>query len=119
MSHYHDAVAGGGVPKTQNADRRWAHRKSCQYRAMITRPGSGVRASCMIVNMSTTGACLELCDLAPGADESMHLPAYFTLTIRADRMEIDCAVVWRKGVRLGVRFLAAPRAMTPVQSKNL
>lgn len=115
MSQYQMSATEGGITRDQGAERRWAHRKPCNFRATITRPGSGTFITCAIVNMSTTGACLALKDLPEGVENTMHLPAYFTLGIRADRMEIDCAIVWRKGARFGVRFLSAPRPMQKVQ----
>lgn len=111
MSQSQVDAANGGTTPASNGERRWAHRKPCGYAANIVRPGSGTNISCSIVNMSTTGACLNLRDLPPDTDSSPHLPAYFTLTIRTDRMEIDCAIVWRKGTELGVRFMSAPRQM--------
>lgn len=111
MSSEHVIAASGGTTAQSAAERRWAHRKTCGYKAMITRPGTGANISCRIVNMSTTGACLALDEADRDGGEGLHLPAYFTLAMRTDRMEIDSAIVWRKGAQLGVRFLAAPRPM--------
>ncbi len=108
MSQGQISAASGGSTNT-GAERRWAHRKSCGYRANIIRPGSGTDISCSIVNMSTTGACIKFDDSLSNADNSPHLPAYFTLATCVDRMEIDCTVVWRKGPQIGVRFLSSPR----------
>lgn len=111
MSPYYNGAAMGGQIEDNGAERRWAHRKPCGHRAQITRGTSGTQIGCEIVNMSTTGACLEVKDLPGSVRENIHLPAYFTLAIRRDRMEIDCSIVWRKGAQIGVRFLAAPRPM--------
>lgn len=116
MSEAQCAATSGGTTSDQASERRWAHRKSCGYRASISRRGAGTKLSCAIINMSTTGACLELKDLPESVQNSVHLPAYFTLEIRTDRMEIDCAIVWRKGSRMGVRFLAAPRPMIQAET---
>lgn len=118
MSQSQVAATSGGSTADQGVERRWAHRKPCGYRAIINRPGSGTSIPCSIVNMSTTGACLELTDLPPNTDTSLHLPAYFTLAVRVDRMEIDCAIVWRRGGEIGVRFLAAPRPMKKVKKDS-
>ena len=118
MAELHNAATSGGTETSSESERRWAHRKPCGYRALISRAGSGTNISCAIINMSTTGACLELNDLPESVEQKLHLPAYFTLGIRADRMEIDCAIVWRKGARIGVRFLAAPRPMHRVEDGN-
>jgi len=115
MSQSQVAATSGGSTNS-GAERRWAHRKSCGYKANIFRPGSGTNIACSIVNMSTTGACLKLSDMLPDADSCPHLPAYFTLAIRVDHMEIDCAIMWRKAARIGVRFLSSPRPMR--RSKN-
>lgn len=118
MSLVQVAATSGGTTTDSGAERRWAHRKPGGYRAMINRPGSGASVPCTIVNMSTTGACLALTDLPPNTDNSLHLPAYFTLAIRVDRMEIDCGIVWRRGGQIGVRFLAAPRPMKKSKQDN-
>ena len=115
MSEGQVAATSGGQFTDKGAERRWAHRKPCGYRATIKRQGTGTSITCAIVNMSTTGACLELKDLPPNTDSSLHLPAYFTLAIRVDRMEIDCSIAWRRGAQIGVRFLSAPRPMQRVK----
>ncbi len=116
MSQSQVTAASGGTLTDNGAERRWAHRKPCSYHATIKRSETGTNIGCSIVNMSTTGACLELKDLPSNTESCLHLPAYFTLTIRADRMEIDCSIAWRKGAQIGARFLTAPRPMKRVKA---
>lgn len=111
MAQHQSIATGGGHTSDQGSDRRWEPRKSCGYRALIKRPKSGTEVPCSIVDMSTTGACLELTDSSLRAERDVYLPAYFTLSSRVDRIEIDCAIVWRDGARVGVRFLSASRSV--------
>ena len=53
--------------------------------------------SCMVRNMSPTGACLEV-------ESQIGIPDRFTLVIESDRLQRPCHVAWRKDKRLGVAF---------------
>lgn len=58
--------------------------------------GDGVSTECRIVNRSDGGALLDTSDAVP-------LPTFFPLKIR-DRIQ-SAEVRWRRGRRIGVRFL--------------
>lgn len=58
----------------------------------------GDKSSCIIRDLSITGAALQLSDL------SATIPAAFTLIIPEDKLEISCRVVWRRAYRIGVTF---------------
>jgi len=61
-------------------------------------------------DISSTGARLELTrSIENPLGGRAKLPGTFTISLRLDRMEVDCAIVWRNGAFVGVRFLATPR----------
>ena len=71
-------------------------------RYRVTKPAQieygGDKTPCTIRDLSTTGAALELSDLAA------RVPAAFTLIIAEDGLKLPCHVVWRTGFRMGVTF---------------
>lgn len=94
-----------------DSERRFARRKSTATNAQIISADLNVPISCAVREISTTGARIELI----ASPENMlggraKLPASFTLKMHFDRMEVDCAIVWRRGALVGVRFLSTPRS---------
>jgi|SRR3974390_539965 len=53
---------------------------------------------CIIRNMSATGARLEV-------ENPIGIPGKFTLVSMPENMRRRCQVVWRRGKRIGVRFV--------------
>jgi PilZ domain len=91
-------------------ERRWATRKPVATAGTILSHELSVPVPCVLRDISTTGARLELHvneDNLLGP--RIKLPSYFTLVMRVDRVEVDCAIVWRRSGELGVRFVATPR----------
>lgn len=92
-------------------ERRFARRKAAATNALITSPDMNVPISCIVRDVSTTGARIELVvtpeNLLGGRAK---LPGSFTLNLRLDRMDVDCAIVWRNGPLVGVRFVSTPRS---------
>lgn len=58
----------------------------------------GDKIPCIIRDLSTTGAALELTEL------NAKVPAAFTLIVPEDGLKLPCHVVWRAGFRMGVAF---------------
>jgi hypothetical protein len=58
---------------------------------------NGASIECVVRNLSTTGAALEL-------QTPASIPNEFTLIIRGEQQQ-PCHVSWRKGKRLGVIFV--------------
>jgi hypothetical protein len=56
---------------------------------------------CLIRNMSTTGACLEI-------KGTTTLPKAFKLVIKPDNVFRTCTVVWQDRHRIGVSFEPSP-----------
>ena len=59
---------------------------------------SGPTFGCIVVDLSTAGARLEVTDQA-------GIPDRFDLFIGADRPMTSCVVVWRRDLQIGVRFV--------------
>jgi hypothetical protein len=57
----------------------------------------GGAITCMVRNMSDTGAMLDV--VTP-----VGIPDHFTLVLRANKHRMPCRVVWRKEKRIGVVF---------------
>ena len=57
----------------------------------------GDKISCIIRDISATGAAIEMSDL-------VRVPAEFILIVPEDRLKLRCRLVWRKGYRMGVAF---------------
>jgi hypothetical protein len=70
--------------------------------------------ACVLLDGSSTGAQLELTlgrsGVAPSAD---MLPDRVLLVIELHKMQVDCAVAWRRGSKVGVRYMGATRPFVP------
>jgi hypothetical protein len=53
--------------------------------------------SCLVRNVSATGACLQV-------ESPFGIPPSFDLVIASDRTRHPCHVVWRADQRIGVAF---------------
>jgi hypothetical protein len=53
---------------------------------------------CIVRNLSETGARIEL-------ERLVEVPNNFTLLIKPELLRRACAVAWRSGVLIGVRFI--------------
>jgi hypothetical protein len=89
-----------------------APRRAAVIPAMLTYAGYGAGMPCRVLNMSVTGALVEL----PRPDQGWYddidaIPAEITLRLKLDRMERDGRIVRRSGREVGSRFTSAARAM--------
>jgi hypothetical protein len=57
----------------------------------------GGAINCLVRNLSTTGAALEI-------SSQVGIPDIFTLFVPSDGLRLRCDVVWRKKYRIGVAF---------------
>jgi hypothetical protein len=76
--------------------RRSAHEKT--YKA--GRIGFGGRRAvitCLIRDLSESGACL-------GLDDPAEVPDAFNLVFETGERSRSCEVIWRRGKRIGVKF---------------
>lgn len=94
----------------EQADGRRAPRKMQILPAYVTAPGMPNAISARVLDMSATGAKIELTPMGRATGIPMtELPDRFILVLRHDKMEVDCETVWRDEWLVGVRFLGFPR----------
>lgn len=92
------------------AETRRAPRKSHMLPAYVTAQGMANIIPARVLDMSATGAKIELTPMGRATGVPMtHLPDRFTLVLRQDKMDVDCEIVWREEWIIGVRFLGFPR----------
>lgn len=105
------------IAATEEVEGRWAKRRAQLSAGVISGPGLRSSVHCMVRDVSSTGAKLQV-----GADTdgsaAAHLPPQFKLFVRYDFVEVDCEIVWRKGTEIGVRFLGATRMVKSPAKKR-
>jgi PilZ domain len=103
------------VPAMSAAENRFAPRRKGNIPALIHLSGAVESIPCIISDMSTTGAKL---DLRNGWDNPFRSAASsmdrLTLVVRMDRVMYDCRIIRRGEKELGVKFLSAPRPIAKV-----
>jgi PilZ domain len=87
------ATAAGG--KKSNAEKRRAARRDIKRAAKISFARQSL--TCMVRNVSATGAAIEAANLA-------EIPDSFKLVMEMETAARQCAVVWRKKTQIGVEF---------------
>lgn len=88
---------------------RRTRRKSTSLPGLITFKTMRLQVPCTIADMSGTGARLVLpATTSQTFGDLEHLPKQITLVMRADRMQVECEIKWRRTGSLGVRFLGPP-----------
>src|SRR5262245_6705221 len=98
--HLH--AVGNTALAPQTADARLAPRRRMLKSGKVAYADRHVTLECLVRDMSATGARIRV-------EGSVSAPDTFELLIPLDGLEANCQVVWRSGVDLGVKFLAAPR----------
>lgn len=97
-------------------DKRFAPRRGSRTAAVITFDGAIDSFPCFILDTSVTGARIEM----PPGVSNPFLSKWsdverIWLIVRSYRIMYDCRIVRRSGAELGVRFVAAPKAITRFQ----
>ena len=107
-------AAQGSLTHQRGVERRRAKREPGKSGGAICGDGIWVPVSCVVTDISTTGARLTLNDSAEGnvLGTRAKIPNNFTLALRTDRVEVDCAIVWRHLGVMGVRFHSQMRPIT-------
>jgi hypothetical protein len=95
-------------------NKRWAKRKPSTTTAKILFDGISTPIECVLRDISSTGAQIEMTKNKYNADGSPDaVPNHFTLLIPLDKIAVDCQSMWRRGSRLGVRFTGVVRQLPP------
>jgi len=98
------SLEGGAAAMTRDRrssikDRRAGRRQDLRYAARIESLTDGAEIPCTLLDVSQTGARLV-------AREPEQVPDEFLLRLAVGRQALrHCAVVWRDGANIGVRFI--------------
>jgi len=115
-----DTAKAAVAPATASSadEQRFARRKGCFIAAEIMTSPKATPFPCVVRDTSSTGA---LVDVGQGRSATFaaapKLPNEFTLVMRRDYLEVDCRVMWRKGMMLGLRY-TSPVRMLPRPAKS-
>jgi hypothetical protein len=75
--------------------RKTSRRRVLKVGTIALKSGGGF--SCIVRDISETGACLEVAS-------PFGIPDDFTLVIENDHIQRSCHVAWRKDKRIGITF---------------
>jgi hypothetical protein len=108
------SAAASTIVDADDLNRRWARRKPSQTPAQIKFDGITVPFECVVRDISSTGAKLEMARTKFNPEASHEaIPNQFSLIIPLDRIVVDCLSMWRRGSKLGVKFMGAVRQLPP------
>ena len=113
-------VAGPAVASDAD-ERRWAKRKARNLPAWLSSDRLQASVPCVILDMSSTGAKLEIgAGRQSPVASADGLPDSLALVIASDEIQVACKVAWRNGAQLGVRFsgISQPRPRPRVVVKR-
>jgi hypothetical protein len=101
-----DAADAGDQP-TAVEKRRRDQRKPVNLAGHVDTSESRAVA-CTVRDMSASGAMLEIKGIQRAYGHSWQIPDRFRLVMETlvDRSIVECCVMWRRGDRLGVRFVS-------------
>jgi hypothetical protein len=98
------------------AEARWARRTPSRVGAQILHQSLSAPMTCTVRDTSSTGARLEVVVQRGGNISRDRVPDQFTLFMPADRLEVDCQVMWRQGALMGVRYVSPARRTAKAQA---
>lgn len=100
--------------QAQAPNNRWARRKPASTPAKILFDGITTPFECTVRDISSTGAQIEMnrTKLNPEGS-SGAVPNDFTLIVTLDRTAVECRSMWRRGSKLGVRFMGVVQQLPP------
>ena len=103
------------APVLTASENRFAPRRKGQTPALIYVEGAPDGVPCLIKDISTTGATLELQQkwTYPINGTFGHMD-HVRLVVRADRVMYDCKIIRCKDGVMGVKFIAAPKPIAKV-----
>lgn len=105
-------IANGAAAKSVSGENRFAPRRESAMPALISFDDMADAMPCLIRDMSTTGAKVELRPHTSDAIATDFSGAdRVRLVVRADRVIYECKIVRRSDRELGLAFVAAPKPM--------
>ncbi len=110
------ARANAKTASDANAEacKRRSRRKDTALPAMLTFHNMRLTVPCTVADMSGSGAKLSFpTTMQQQFGDMEHLPDKCILVLKADRLQVDVQIMWRRQGKIGVRFLTPPRPMAP------
>ena len=100
------------VDAKRDPDLRFAPRRKGQMPAQIYFEGTVTTVPCVIRDMSTTGARLEIKDGwdTPFMSEVSSIDR-IKLVVRMDKVMYECKIIRRADKEVGVKFVSAPKPL--------
>jgi hypothetical protein len=86
------------------------HRRRMLKTAMASYNDRAISMEVVLRQMSETGVKLEL-------KENSVLPEHFHLYVELDGVDVDCEVVWRRGLEVGAKFVSEVQSKAPLRSQ--
>ena len=104
-----------GAAASAAGENRFAPRRKGQTAALIYLEGAVESVPCLITDMSTTGAKLQLRNGwdNPFKSNVSHMDR-IKLVVRMDKVMYDCKIVRRGETELGVKFTSMPKPMAKI-----
>ncbi len=105
-----NAVEGPNLSTSEDPGARQSRRRSSKAGAYIEIAALNRRLQCRVLNVSVTGACVELA--AENVTDLRFCDQAFDMIVvwPVEKIQASCAVVWQQDRRIGLRFL------TPLES---
>ncbi len=98
--------------ESAHACKRRSRRKDTSLPAMLTFQTMRLTVPCTVADMSGSGAKLSFpSSMQQQFGDMEHLPEKCTLVLKADRMQVDIQIMWRRTGQIGVRFLSPPKPL--------
>jgi hypothetical protein len=101
-------------------ERRWARRKPSRLPGHIFAPTQRAPIACTVLDGSSTGVQLELCAGRTGVPPSADMvPDKFLLVIELQQSQVECAVAWRRGSKIGARYHSVSQPFVPAARPSI
>ena len=100
--------------ESSEACKRRSRRKGTALPGMLAFHNMRLTVPCTVADMSGSGAKLSFpSTMQQQFGDMEHLPEKCILVLKADRMQVDVQVMWRRTGQIGVKFLSPPRPVAP------
>ncbi|MCU0955527.1 MAG: hypothetical protein MUC37_13230 [Hyphomicrobium sp.] len=99
------------MPPQPEPNARWAKRSPARLGGQICHSSLSTPLACTVRDTSSTGARIEVVTQRGGNISRDRVPDQFTLFMPAERLEVDCEVMWRQGQQAGVRYTSPTRRL--------
>lgn len=100
------------IPSQSETEENRVLRRRMLKSAIASYNDQSISMDVLLRDMSDTGVKLKL-------KENDILPDNFHLYIELDGINVECEVVWRRGLEIGAKFVSEVICKTPLRSQNI